>query len=107
MNKQLEHFIDAEKAKLAECLRGSGRLDEDSPDLPGISDTDSLCEQFYDSIGQPVRSLLLYPRPKDGIDWEALVKELKAFGNEIIDEWHERKKAQDKREAYEMGREND
>jgi hypothetical protein len=47
---------------------------------------------------------LLYPRPKDGIDWEALEKELKAFGNESIDEWYERKKAQDKREAYEMGR---
>ncbi|MEG4494833.1 hypothetical protein [Microcoleus sp. D3_18_C4] len=104
MNKQLEHFIDQQKALLAECLRGSGRLDEDSPDIPGISDADSLCEQFYDSIGQPV-NLLLYPRPKDGIDWEVLAKELKAFGNEIIDKWHERKKAQDKREAYEMGRE--
>jgi|SRR6476661_267261 len=103
MNEQLEHFIDAEKTKLAECLRGCGRLDEDSPDMPSINDADQLCEQFYDLIGQPI-NLLLYPRPKDGIDWEALAKELKAFGNEIIDEWHERKKAQDKREAYETGR---
>ena len=103
MNKQLEHFIDGEKAKLAECLRGCGRLDEDSPDMPSTNDADQLCEQFYDSIGQSV-NLLLYPRPKDGIDWEALATELKTFGDEVVDEWHERKKAQDKREAYEMGR---
>lgn len=102
MSKQLEYFMDGEKAKLAECLRGCGRLDEENPDMPGISDADSLCEQFYDSIGQPV-NLLLDPRPKDGINWEALANELKAFGNKIADEWHERKKAQDKREAYERG----
>jgi hypothetical protein len=72
--------------------------------MPSTPDADQLCEQFYDSIGQPV-NLLLYPRPKDGIDWEALAKELKAFGDKIIDEWHERKRGQNKREAYEMGRE--
>lgn len=60
MNEQLEHFIDAEKAKLSECLRGCGRLDEDSPDMPSTNDADQLCEQFYDSIGQPI-NLLLYP----------------------------------------------
>jgi len=103
INKQLEHFIDSQKVALAECLRGSGRLDENSPDMPGISDADSLCEQFYDSIGQPV-NLLLYPRPKDGIDWEAMATELKAFGHEIIDEWHERKKAQDRADAIAAGR---
>ena len=85
-------------------MRGSGRLDEDIPDMPASSDADQLCEQFYDSIGQPV-NLLLYTRPKDGIDWEALATELKTFGDEVAAEWHERKKAQDKREAYEMGRE--
>jgi hypothetical protein len=43
-------FVENKKAELAECLRGSGWLDEDLPDLPGVSDADSLREQFYDSI---------------------------------------------------------
>ncbi|MBE9093286.1 hypothetical protein [Tychonema sp. LEGE 07203] len=103
-NKQFEQWMDAEKAKLAECLRGSGRLDEEIPDMPGISDPDSLCEQFYDSIGQPI-NVWVAGFPKDGIDWQAVEKELKAFADEVWTQWMQRKKAQDKREAYEMGRE--
>lgn len=44
---EFERFVGDEKAKLAECLRGCGRLDEDSPDIPGISGADSLKEQYY------------------------------------------------------------
>jgi len=99
MNKKLEHFIDGEKAKLAECLRGSGRLDEDIPDMLGISDADSLKEQYYwFELG------INTPPEEDGIDWEALEKELKAFRDEVWAEWMERKKAQDKAEAIRAGR---
>ncbi|MBE9123228.1 hypothetical protein IQ269_21115 [Tychonema sp. LEGE 07199] len=99
-NKQFEQWMDAEKAKLAECLRGSGRLDEDGPDIPGISGADSLKDQYYwFELGNNT------PPAEDGIDWEAIEKELKAFAGEVITEWYEKKKAQDKREAYEMGRE--
>jgi hypothetical protein len=102
-NEQFERFVEAEKAKLAECLRGSGRLDEHIPDMPGIGDAHSLCEQFYDSIGQPVDAWVAFPN--DGIDWEALRKELSNFVDEVWAEWMERKKAQDRVDAFEMGRE--
>jgi len=99
MNKELEHFIDGEKAKLAECLRGCGRLDEDSPDIPGISDADSLKQQYYwFELG------INTPPLNDGIDWQALEKELNAFADEVAAQWHDRKKAQDRREAWELGR---
>ena len=102
MNKQLEHFIDGEKARLAECLRGSGRLDEDIPDMPVISDADSLKDQYYwFELGNNT------PPENDGIDWEGLEKDLIAYSRKIWDEWMERKQAQDKREAYEMGRGNE
>jgi hypothetical protein len=95
-----ERFIDNKKAELAECLRGSGRLDEDIPDMPGISDADSLKDQYYwFMLG------INTPPDQDDIDWQALEKELKAFADKVAAKWHERKKAQDKREAYEMGRE--
>jgi hypothetical protein len=99
MNKELEHFIDGEKAKLAECLRGSGRLDEDIPDMPGISDADDLKTQYYwFELGNNT------PPEKDGIDWKAIEKELKAFSDEVWAEWMERKKEQDSAEAFEAGR---
>lgn len=102
MNNAFESFLNSEKAKLAECLWGSGRLDEDIPDMPGISDADSLCERFYDYIGQPVNAWIA--RPDDGIDWEAIEKELKVFSGEIWEEWMEKKKAQDREEAIRAGR---
>lgn len=101
-NDQFERFVDSEKAKLAECLRGCGRLDEDIPDMPGVSDADGLCEQFYNSIDLPVNAWV--SRPNDGIDWDALEKELISYSHEILAEWMERKKSQDKADAFEMGR---
>lgn len=103
MNKQFEQWMDAEKAKLAECLRGRIPPDENIPDMPGISDPDSLCEQFYDSIGQPI-NVWVSGFPKDGIDWEAVEKELKVFADECWQEWMERKKAEDRAEAIRAGR---
>lgn len=100
-NEQFQSFVETEKAKLAECLRGSGRLTEDLPDMPAISDAGSLKEQFYDSISRPCHAWDF----DDGIDWAALKKELIAYSDEIWDEWMERKKAQDKADAFEMGRE--
>ena len=103
MNKQFEQWMDAEKAKLAECLRGRIPPDENIPDMPGISDPDSLCEQFYDSIGHPI-NVWVSGFPKDGIDWEAVEKELKAFSDECWQEWMKRKKAEDRAEAIRAGR---
>jgi hypothetical protein len=73
--------------------------------MPPVSDANGLCEEFYDSIGQPVNAWIA--RPDDGIDWEALRKELVAYSDEIWDEWMERKKAQDKADAFYMGRESE
>ncbi len=61
--------------------------------MPGISDADSLCEQFYDSIGHP-GNVWVDGFPKDGIDWEALRKKLVVYRDKISDEWMERKKGQ-------------
>ncbi|MEG4287277.1 hypothetical protein QUB68_29650 [Microcoleus sp. A006_D1] len=97
---EFERFVEDEKAKIAECLRGCGRLDEDGPDIPGISGADSLKDQYYwFMLGNNT------PPDRDDIDWPALEKELNAFAGEVTAEWMERKKAQNRREAYEMGRE--
>jgi hypothetical protein len=96
-----ERFKENKKAELAECLRGSGRLDEDMPDMPGVSDADSLREQFYDSIGQPINAWFA---PPDEIDWKGFEKELIAYSRAVWDEWMEGKRAQDKAEAIRAGR---
>jgi hypothetical protein len=93
-------FVEDEKAKLAECLRGSGRLDEDSPDIPAISGADSLKEQYYwFMLG------INSPPHQDDIDWQALEKQLKVFADKVAIEWHKQKKAQDKRAAVVIVRE--
>ncbi|MEG4396716.1 hypothetical protein [Microcoleus sp. BROC3] len=69
--------------------------------MPGVSDADSLREQFYDSIGQPINAWFA---PPDGIDWEGLKRELTAYSDEIWAEWMEKKKAQDRAEAIRAGR---
>lgn len=104
MNEQFEEWMDAEKAKLAECLRGGSRLSEEIPDMPGISDPNSLCEQFYDSIGQPINVWITGFPKDDGIDWQVVEKELKAFSEEVWAEWMQRKKAQDRADAIAAGR---
>ena len=96
-----ERFKENKKAELAECLRGSGWLREDMPDMPGVSDPDSLREQFYDLIGQPINA---WVAPPDEIDWKGLEKELIAYSREIWDEWMERKRAQERAEAVRAGR---
>lgn len=100
---EFERFVADEKAKLSQCLRGRIPPDEDVPDMPGISEADSLCEQFYDSVGRSV-NVWADGFPKDGIDWEALEKELKAFSDECWQEWMKRKKAEDREEAIRAGR---
>ena len=82
-------------------MRGSGWLDENMPDMPGVSNADSLREQFYDSIGQPINA---WCAPPDEIDWKGLEKELIAYSREVWDEWRERKRAQDRAEAIGAGR---
>ena len=88
-----ERFTENKKAEIAECLRGSGWLNERIPDMPAVSDADSLREQFYDFIGQPIVN---WSTPPDGIDWKALEKSLITYSHKIWDEWMERKKAQNK-----------
>ncbi|MEG4501300.1 hypothetical protein QUB05_21080 [Microcoleus sp. F10-C6] len=95
---EFEKWMNKEKAKIAECLRRCGRLNEEIPDMPGISDPESLCEQFYNSFGQPI-NVWVTGFPKDGIDWEAVEKELKAFADEVSAEWIQRKRAQDRADA--------
>jgi hypothetical protein len=67
--------------------------------MPGISDADDLKTQYYwFELGNNT------PPEKDGIDWKAIEKELKAFSDEVWAEWMERKKEQDSAEAFEAGR---
>lgn len=93
-----ERFKEEKEAALAECLRG--RLgEEDGPDIPSVDTPDSLKEQYYwFMLG------INNPPEKDDIDWEGLEKELKAYANEVSDEWYKRKRAEDRAEAIRAGR---
>lgn len=93
-----ERFKEEKEATLAECLRG--RLgEEDSPDIPAVDSADSLKEQYYwFMLG------VNNPPAADDIDWEKLEKELKAYANEVSNEWYKRKRAEDRAEAIRAGR---
>jgi hypothetical protein len=94
---EFERFVEDEKTKLAECLRGRIPVDENSPDMPGISDADGLKEQFEEFY-------LKHPCNDASIDWNALERELKAYAEEVTTEWLKRKKAEDRLEAIRAGR---
>lgn len=92
---KFEQFKAEKESALYQCLRG--RLgEEDIPDMPSI---DSLREQFHwFKLGVDT------PPEKDDIDWHGLEKELKACADEVVEEWHERKQAENRREAIRAGR---
>ena len=97
-NSDFEQFKAEKESALAECLRG--RLgEEDCPDIPSIDSAESLKEQFYwFKLG------INNPPASDGIDWEGLEKELRAYADEVCAEWFEKKRAEDRAEAIRAGR---
>ncbi|MCY7383316.1 MAG: hypothetical protein LH628_12175 [Microcoleus sp. CAN_BIN18] len=87
-----ERFVENEKWKLEQCLRGSGRLTERLPDISAVCDSDSLKEQYYwFMLGIACHAWDF----DDGIDWKALEKKLLAYSSEVFKEWMMKKKVQD------------
>ncbi|MEG3972038.1 hypothetical protein QUA00_31125 [Microcoleus sp. T2B6] len=93
-----ERFKEEKESQIGQCLRG--RLgEEDGPDMPSIDSADSLKEQYYwFMLG------INNPPEKDNIDWEGLEKELRAYADEVAKEWYERKRDEDRAEAFRSGR---
>ena len=93
-----ERFKEEKESQIGQGLRG--RLgEEDGPDMPSIDSADSLKEQYYwFMLG------INNPPEKDNIDWEGLEKELRAYADEVAKEWYERKRDEDRAEAFRSGR---
>jgi len=95
---EFERFKEEKESAIYQCLRGK-LGEEDGPDIPSIDSPESLKEQYYwFMLG------INNPPAEDGIDWEGLEKELRAYADEVAKEWHERKRAEDKAEAIRAGR---
>lgn len=95
---KFEQFKGEKESGIRQCLRGE-LGEEEGPDIPNVDSAESLKEQYYwFELG------ICNPPEKDGIDWEGLEKELRAYVDEVAKEWRGRKRDEDRAEAIRAGR---